>query len=398
MSTLYVNGTIHSTSDPYATALLVDGGSVAWVGADDTAESMRSRSGADWQVVDLDGALVVPAFVDSLAPAFPGTSGEPGAGAGPAQVATAAAAAGIFLSVTTTDAGEPASHSGDRGRTIGYRPLDAAEADATPRELAALLASGDPADSSGPTAVPAGLAAVVGAGGLDAAATARLADRATEAGIQVYFLPRDPDAFGAVVAAIEATAAHRGTVSLGMARHRVSWNGPVGAQAIATLARNSLSLTVAPQHDRAEAALAAPIASLLAAGVPVSFGSGSAAPDPWAAVRAGLEHADPDQRISARSGFTAATKAGLRALPHSIAAHSAQAGRIAPSAAATFGIWAAEALSVQAPDGRVAAWSTDTRAGTPLLPVLEEGTAAPVCLATVVDGVEVHRSAGRPAA
>ncbi|HEY4614640.1 MAG TPA: hypothetical protein VIG75_04160, partial [Citricoccus sp.] len=87
MTTLYVNGTIHSTSDPYATALLVDSGSVAWVGADDTAEQMLRRSGDGWQVVDLDGALVVPAFVDSL-------TGAAGAGA--------PAAHGVFLPVSVT--------------------------------------------------------------------------------------------------------------------------------------------------------------------------------------------------------------------------------------------------------------------------------------------------------
>ncbi|MGO1884788.1 MAG: hypothetical protein ACTH3G_05435, partial [Citricoccus sp.] len=142
----------------------------------------------------------------------------------------------------------------------------------------------------------------------------------------------------------------------------------------------------------ADGTLATPVASLLSRAVPVSFGSGDGPADPWGTLRASLEHREAEQRISARSGFTAATRAGLRALPHSLGAQYAAAGRIAPSSPATFGIWAAESLSVQAPDGRVAAWSTDTRAGTPLLPVLEEGTAAPQCLATVVDGAEVYRS------
>src|SRR3954447_12374320 len=41
-----------------ATAMLTDGSLVAWVGADDEAPD------AD-EVVDLDGAVVVPAFVDA---------------------------------------------------------------------------------------------------------------------------------------------------------------------------------------------------------------------------------------------------------------------------------------------------------------------------------------------
>lgn len=61
-SILYRNGIIHSPSDPFAEALLVDDGVVAWVGAQDTADGLAPR--AD-RVVDLDGALVAPGFVDA---------------------------------------------------------------------------------------------------------------------------------------------------------------------------------------------------------------------------------------------------------------------------------------------------------------------------------------------
>lgn len=61
-STLYRNGAVHSSADPFAEALLVDDGVVAWVGAEDTAAGLAAR--AD-RVVDLDGALVAPAFVDA---------------------------------------------------------------------------------------------------------------------------------------------------------------------------------------------------------------------------------------------------------------------------------------------------------------------------------------------
>ncbi|XKH56322.1 hypothetical protein LG293_14260 [Citricoccus nitrophenolicus] len=378
MSTLFVNGTLHSTADPYATAMLVDSGSVAWVGAEDTAASMRARSGADWHVVDLDGALVVPAFVDSLV-LDPSPARQPAHDAGPLTHAdTTAGSAGVFLSVTGGPMGAGASGASG-AQVIHYRAVGPDEAAGTADDLAAVVS----ADTV------AGLSAVVGPGGLDAADVTRLTASATAAGIQLYLLPQDPDALAAVISALRSTAEAQGTPALGMVRHRLSWNGPVEQEAIQTLAENSLSFTAVPDAD---GTLTAPIASLLSNAVPVSFGSGAQAPDLWSAIRASLEHADPDQRISARSGFTAATKAGLRALPMSIGAGLSMAGRIAPSSPATFGIWAAEALSVQAPDGRVAAWSTDTRAGTPLLPVLEEGTAAPECLATLVDGTEVYRS------
>jgi predicted amidohydrolase YtcJ len=57
-TTLYRGGRVHSPTDPDATALLVSDGTVAWVGPDAEAPA------AD-RVVDLDGALVTPAFVDA---------------------------------------------------------------------------------------------------------------------------------------------------------------------------------------------------------------------------------------------------------------------------------------------------------------------------------------------
>jgi hypothetical protein len=57
-TTLYRGGRIHCPTDPRATALLVAGETVAWVGADADAPA------AD-ETVDLDGALVTPAFVDA---------------------------------------------------------------------------------------------------------------------------------------------------------------------------------------------------------------------------------------------------------------------------------------------------------------------------------------------
>jgi predicted amidohydrolase YtcJ len=57
-TTLYRGGRVHSPSVPDAAALLVVDGAVAWLGPDAEAPS------AD-RTVDLDGALVTPAFVDA---------------------------------------------------------------------------------------------------------------------------------------------------------------------------------------------------------------------------------------------------------------------------------------------------------------------------------------------
>lgn len=61
-STLYRGGVVHSPADPFAEAVLVEDGTIAWLGADDTADGFADR--AD-EVVDLDGALVTPGFVDA---------------------------------------------------------------------------------------------------------------------------------------------------------------------------------------------------------------------------------------------------------------------------------------------------------------------------------------------
>lgn len=61
-TTLLVGGVVHSPADPFATALLVEDGVVAWVGTDGAADTHRD---AVDEVVELDGALVTPAFVDA---------------------------------------------------------------------------------------------------------------------------------------------------------------------------------------------------------------------------------------------------------------------------------------------------------------------------------------------
>ncbi|HWS58780.1 MAG TPA: amidohydrolase family protein, partial [Actinotalea sp.] len=63
-STLYHRGVVHSRTDPFAQALLVVDGQVAWLGPQDSVHAVLD--GAD-EVVDLDGALVTPGFVDAHA-------------------------------------------------------------------------------------------------------------------------------------------------------------------------------------------------------------------------------------------------------------------------------------------------------------------------------------------
>ena len=62
MRTLYRGGAVYSPADPFATALVTDGDTVAWVGADEAAAAQADTVDV---VVDLDGALVTPAFTDA---------------------------------------------------------------------------------------------------------------------------------------------------------------------------------------------------------------------------------------------------------------------------------------------------------------------------------------------
>ncbi|WP_143573697.1 amidohydrolase family protein, partial [Streptomyces acidiscabies] len=55
-------GEVHSPADPFATAMVVERGQVAWVGSEGAADAFAD--GVD-EVVDLDGGLVTPAFTDA---------------------------------------------------------------------------------------------------------------------------------------------------------------------------------------------------------------------------------------------------------------------------------------------------------------------------------------------
>ncbi|KIF73484.1 amidohydrolase, partial [Streptomyces sp. 150FB] len=61
-TTLLRGGEVHSPADPFATAMVVERGHIAWVGSEGAADAFAS--GVE-EVVDLEGALVTPAFTDA---------------------------------------------------------------------------------------------------------------------------------------------------------------------------------------------------------------------------------------------------------------------------------------------------------------------------------------------
>ena len=225
----------------------------------------------------------------------------------------------------------------------------------------------------------------------------------TRAGTHAAFHVIGDRAMDVVLEGLTAAGEVVGLTALRGAGHRIEHAEMVDAPALARLVLLGVVASVQPAFDAAwggpdgmyarrlgalRAASLNPTADLAGAGVPLAFGSDSPVTPlrPWRTVRAAVEHHDADQRISARAAFRAHTRGGWRAagLMHT------GAGEIRLGAPASLAVWRADSLAVQAPDGRVAAWSTDPRAGTPLLPELGPDVPEPQCLRTLRDGVVVH--------
>ncbi|RDG31570.1 amidohydrolase [Streptomyces corynorhini] len=274
------------------------------------------------------------------------------------------------------------------------------------RELGAWGAAGDLfADGSlgshtAALRAPYADAAHTGAARLDAAAIAAHVTACTEAGIQAGFHAIGDAAVDAVVEGVRRAAERLGTARVRAARHRVEHAEMLTPDTVAGFAELGLTASVQPAFDAAwggadgmyatrlgaeRAATLNPYAALLRAGVPLAFGSDSPVTplDPWGTVRAAAFHRTPAHRISVRAAFTAHTRGGWRAVGRD------DAGTLVPGAPADYAVWRTGELVVQAPDDRVARWSTDPRSGTPGLPDLTPGRPLPVCLRTVVSGQTV---------
>ncbi|MGC4981963.1 MULTISPECIES: amidohydrolase [unclassified Streptomyces] len=232
---------------------------------------------------------------------------------------------------------------------------------------------------------------------LDADAVAAHVVACTEAGLQAGFHAIGDAAVASVTEGVRAAAEKVGLARVRAARHRVEHAEMLTPETVAGFAELGLTASVQPAFDAlwggedgmyaqrlgAERARTLnPFAALLRAGVPLAFGSDSPVTplDPWGTVRAAAFHRTPEHRVSVRAAFTAHTRGGWRAVGRD------DAGVLVPGAPADYAVWRTGHLVVQAPDDRVARWSTDPRSGTPGLPDLTPGGDLPVCLRTVVGG------------
>ncbi|WP_456824691.1 amidohydrolase [Cellulomonas sp. P5_E12] len=537
-STLYRHGAVHTSADPFAEALLVEDGTVVWLGADDTADGMVSR--AD-EVIDLDGALVAPGFVDAhvhvletglalesvdlspeagvhtLADALDAVhraaaitpTGSPvlgfgwdelrwpegrpptreeldaAAGGAPVYLARVDVHSAVVSSALSRDAGLDLlpgwSFDGRVERDAHHAARDAARAVSPERRTALyrkalehaaargvvsvhehsapsidtraglvelLELTADPRDGlphlvayRGEVCVTVDdareiLAAIPGLTGIGgdlnvdgslgshtAAVRAPYTDAAgdqgvlyltaeqicnhltavTRAGVQAGFHVIGDRAMDELLLGLRAAVDVEGPDAIARMGHRLEHAEMVDAPTLAALVLLGVRLSVQPAFDAAwggpdgmyatrlgagRAAALNPFADLAAAGVPLAFGSDSpvTAVDPWAGVRAAVQHHAADQRISARAAFRASTRGGWRVagLDHT------GAGELRVGSPAHLAVWRAEHLTVQAAEGRFSAWSTDARAGIPLLPDMSPDATPPTCLRTVRGGVVLH--------
>lgn len=137
-----------------------------------------------------------------------------------------------------------------------------------------------------------------------------------------------------------------------------------------------------------------PLAALAAAGTPLAFGADSPVTpvDPWGGVRAAVHPSNPAHALSPRAALTAHTRGGWRAAR----ADSDGSGVLAPGAPASYAVFAAGPLGVDATDAKSAQGNTEELSGVSGLPDLAAGLDLPRCLRTVVRGREIFDSGELP--
>lgn len=372
---LLTNATVHSTAEPYAEAMIVEDGLVAWVGSAQTAEHLRDDR---FLVEDVDAALITPAFfgwvrrpvacsVDELISALDAAAGQ-GVATVRLVIDSVGRADGEALkTLLDAAAAHPIAVHPVLGLAHGPVASDAAPADHYAEAVVPLM---DQLQASDTPPLAVGLPETVWQLSDPLAGVLPSALAAAQAGRQlVLTLPEDVDP-GTVVATVQqlrtqlaagpgTPPADRPTVLYGFdSAEPDHWEQLVGTGVHPVVVGDGfLSLA-------------------LRIGVPAS-----AAPapgqSPWALVSA-LVHRE-ESPVSVRAAFNAQVRGAHRMVS------GLPAGQLNPGSAATYALWDVDSLAVQTPDSRTAAWSTDARARTPLLPYLD-GETLPRHRRTVIDG------------
>lgn len=238
---------------------------------------------------------------------------------------------------------------------------------------------------------------------LDPAAIAAHVRACTEVGVPAGFHAIGDAAVAAAVGAFEQVADDLGVVSVARCGHRLEHLEMVTAEQAAKLGACGVIASMQPAFDAAwggadgmyagrlgvdRAKQLNPFALLASQGVPLAFGSDAPVTplDPWATVRAAANHHTPENSVSARSAFAAATRGGWRAA----GVRDGVTGTLVPGACASYAVWDVGELTFSRPRDAVQRWSTDPRSGVPALPRLGPADATPHCRQTVHRGVKIH--------
>ena len=225
----------------------------------------------------------------------------------------------------------------------------------------------------------------------------------TTAGIQAGFHVIGDAAISAAVSAFERVVAEFGIPAVAACGHRLEHLAMSSPEQADKLASWGVTASMQPMFDAlwggADGLYAArlgteralelhPFARLASAGVSLAFGSDAPVTriDPWATVRAAVNHNTPGSAVSPRAAFSAATRGAWRAG----GVRDGVAGTLVPGAPASFAVWEVDELVVRAPKDSVQRWSTDPRAGVSPLPSLDPGSASPQCSMTVHRGQVIH--------
>ena len=238
---------------------------------------------------------------------------------------------------------------------------------------------------------------------LDGDAIAAHLAACTQARVPAGFHVIGDAAVAAVVDALERVVDRYGVPAVARCGHRLEHVEMVDADQAAKLGAWGVVASVQPNFDAlwggcsgmyaqrlgaTRAARLNPLALLASQGVPLAFGSDSPVTgiDPWAGVRAAVNHQTPGSGVSARAAFSAATRGAWRAA----GVRDGITGTLVAGAAASYGVWETGHLEVAAPADTVQRWSTDPRSRVPALPRLHPDDPLPRCRQTVHRGVVLY--------
>lgn len=323
---VYVDGSVYSPVDPYATALVAKDGEVMWVGSDAGAESILDSS---MQKVELEGNLLTPSFIQG------------------------------FQTLQNLEEAETAL------RNLAEKGFGGAVFASSNPDLPSLVSSSLTLTWLYHTTERADLPP-----GFDGFYWAKKELEEEDFNALIKSPAKILSFSGAHADSILQYLAHHEHAALPILRleNFSCWDSQ---ERLASLAQHQIFIGI----KVGESSNDFPFSRLANSAVPYYLYADALKKSEllgWETVRYGIER----HGMSARSAFNSLTKGAARAL-----AKHPFLGQLVPGAPAHISRWKVEELMVQTADSRVANWSTDPRARIPLLPVLEEGS-EPVLIET----------------